>query len=78
MSRMRLPWRYQKTLDAITKWCEENNITKFTGQDVGAPQGHLRGLASRGRIKRALEDKIGSNGKHGHSWRLVIQNETNY
>ena len=77
MSRMRLPYRYQKTLDAIIKWCEENNITKFTGQDVGAPKGHLRGLANRGRIKRARDDKIGGNRKKGHSWELVIGVATN-
>ena len=66
----KLPVALQQTLDNITQWCDEEGTDEFLGDDVGAPGGHLRALANRGKVSRNGKTKGRGSGAP-IIWKLV-------
>ena len=66
----RLPLALQETYDQILWWCAKEETDEFIASDVGAPRGHLRALANRGKVSR--NGKMKSRGTGAPIiWKLV-------
>ena len=66
----RLSIALQRTIDNVIWYCDRKGKDDFIADDVGAPRGHLRALANRGRVSR--NGKLGGRG--GGSpiiWKLI-------